>query len=808
MKTHREKILSLKLLFTAPSILISLCNKMSRNLCLVILLFNAWIVKANAFEEYINSGKWAHAKHWLITQKQNLPETEYFIKHIRLSSFLNELEIGKAYADSLKQCKLYNQDDLAKAHYNWFYARYYQYKQLFPLSFSYATQSIEYAEKANDKITLAFANAQMANTLRGYELIDKKLYTQRLDFAKKSIDVASQFGDEYLFYHAKIIQLSGLIWFEKSGKKILSPHETVKQIRKSTELISSRFPYHPQVVHNLSICAMAWLEANPDSALSYCEKAETILMQINDFSHGILMNLASGVFYQMEAAYEAKYEKTQNIDYLNRSIVWAKHNLGLLKNRLHYLGFYFYRRYDDRSKAPIEQRISNLYYKLYLKTKNTNYLNFTFKYAEYMHHHPIQQVGLTIPIYETLPQMVQIEKGEFHAEKNDIFKTSNLITHPKYIAQILSPNQAFISYFAYQNNSTDSVDLLVQYITKQSYDFITLTYHKVFLKDLPETMLQSVMDSDEDTYFTSARKGFTVLLQPILVRLPASINKLIIIPPSIFKSPVLFDGLIVDDNGKDFSSFNYLINHYNISYEQSFTHFVANNNGKINVEKINVWNPDYEKTNLAELSEANQIAANIKSFFSVEELKFDNKKQFTHAILTYPILQITAHANGTFKSVERARIYTGLTNKDSVFYDIDLEKLSGNTKLAVLAACKSSTGFVLNNGVVDGFTRAIFSTNGGGTVTTLISVEESITTELLNNFYKYLADGNNSAEALYLAKLKIKEKHPNPKYWIPYIYTGSNQAFISNKFSYSNVLNGVGIALFLGVLFVLFKINF
>ena len=759
--------------------------------------------RADELDKLINAGKWANAKWLLIQNKPNYSPEAYYGHHINLCYFLNELEIGKAYSDSISGCKQFNQSPLAQSQYHWFMARYNQYHQLNSASLYHAKLSIVFAESSNSAPTLAFAYAQLANTLRGFERIDGTLYAQRTAFAKKAVQLAASFGGDWLFYRAKIVQLTGLIWYEEAGRKILSPKETLKSITESSEIIRKRFPKHPQLIHNYIISAHAWLDENPDSALAYCEQAEKLLTEVNDFSHGILISLSSALFNQMELAYEAKFNQTQNTDYLNRAIVWAKHNMWLLNHRLHYEGFYFYRRYDDKTSKPIEQRIANLYYKLYLKTKNTNYLNFTLKYAEYLHHRPIQQIGVTIPLYESLPQLVAIENGTFKASSDEIQQTDKLITHPKYISGLLKPNEAFLAYFSYQETNSDSVTFLVQLITAKRQQFLSMRYASEQLDRLPENLVEATLTNDEDNYAYYAKRGYQIMLEPVLAKLDKQVNKLVIIPPANFSVPLAFEGLILPNGGKDYASFRYVFDKYNVSYEQSFTHFASNQKSKVNVSNINFWSPDYSQTPYADLSESPVLQQRIKTYFSTEQVRYDSKRELALQLLKAPILHVSAHANGAFTNLERPRIYTALTNEDSLFFDIDLEQLSGNTLLAVFAACKSSNGHVQNNGVIDGFTRALLSSGGGGTITSLYTIEESITTKTLTYFYEYLGSGLPVDEALYLAKQKIKKEHPNPKQWQAFIYTGSRLTFLQENSQKEAVQLMLSLLVFVGFIIAL-----
>jgi CHAT domain-containing protein len=171
-------------------------------------------------------------------------------------------------------------------------------------------------------------------------------------------------------------------------------------------------------------------------------------------------------------------------------------------------------------------------------------------------------------------------------------------------------------------------------------------------------------------------------------------------------------------------------------------------------------------------------------------------------------LQIAAHASANFENLERPLIYTELNNTDSVLYDIDLEQLNSNNTLTVFAACKSSVGYVQYNGVIDGFSRAVLSAGGSGTITALFNVEEHITVQTLNLFYQHLGEGLTASDALYLAKKEIKRKFSHPKKWQAFVYNGSSISFVSQSKTTNLSLLGLAMLVFVALTISLIKAEF
>lgn len=771
----------------------------------MLMLTTTW---ANQFNNFVNEGKWANAKLWLNTHRNTLPPVYYYCNQVQLCHLLNEQEISKVYSDSLRALPGFSESDYAMGYYYLSQSRYFQYHKHPQTTLKLAKQAITSAQRTTDILLITLCNLQVANALRQFKPINDSLYKERLIYTNKALSLIPFISEEFYFYKAKLLQVAALSSLDELGSSVTERKLFISRLETSNKLIRVHHQLHPQVMHNEMLIGLAFSFINTDSALNHYKKADHILSSINDVNRGILIYLSSSLFYLTEKAYEEKFQQSNNYDYLNRAIVWARQNLLLDYYKLQYEGFYFYRRYIDRSNPPVEQRIANLYYKLYTHTGNNNYLSFALKYAEYMRHKPIMQVGVEHKLYGSLKQMVEIENGFHVREKTNPDYTLSLITQPEHVARFIKPGEALIAYFCYNTVGTDSLSFIVQCIEQNRQQNISLQVSKQTLGDLPANLFQAVENGDAHMYKNDAFTGFNLLLKPVLRQLSASVKKLLIIPPAYFSKPILFEGFLTDSSGNDYSNFHYVFDDYNISYVTSFTHFVVHKNKNIMVNRVNIWNPDYTQTRLAEITEAPLINEQISRYFSTHTLHYASKQQLAEALFEAPILHVSAHASASFDNMQRPRIYTALDNSDSLLFDIDLEQLKGNNALAVFAACKSSAGIIQHNGMIDGFTRATLSAGGAGTVCALQNVEESVTTQLLALFYRYLAEGKTPSDALYQAKKEIKKQYSDPRVWQAFIYTGADQTFVSEKNNGRKYLFVALVLLFSGITAGLLKLEF
>jgi CHAT domain-containing protein len=79
---------------------------------------------------------------------------------------------------------------------------------------------------------------------------------------------------------------------------------------------------------------------------------------------------------------------------------------------------------------------------------------------------------------------------------------------------------------------------------------------------------------------------------------------------------------------------------------------------------------------------------------------------------------------------------------------------------------------VIGGDEILGLARAFL---GAGVATLVVSqwlVQDATTAELMESWYRRLRDGEERTAALRAAQLEIKERHPHPYYWAPFILIG------------------------------------
>ena len=101
--------------------------------------------------------------------------------------------------------------------------------------------------------------------------------------------------------------------------------------------------------------------------------------------------------------------------------------------------------------------------------------------------------------------------------------------------------------------------------------------------------------------------------------------------------------------------------------------------------------------------------------------------------------------------------------------------LSG-TRMVVLSTCNSGLGELFRGQGVYGLQRAFLHAGAETVVTSLWSVNDQATEQLMAAFYRELAKGATRAAAMRTAARATREHYPHPYYWASFIITGSGSA--------------------------------
>jgi CHAT domain-containing protein len=117
-------------------------------------------------------------------------------------------------------------------------------------------------------------------------------------------------------------------------------------------------------------------------------------------------------------------------------------------------------------------------------------------------------------------------------------------------------------------------------------------------------------------------------------------------------------------------------------------------------------------------------------------------------------------------------MFSALKLHDDWLMATDVMRLDLKDALVTLSACESGRAGVIGGDETLGLTRAFLGAGAATMVVSLWVVQDEATAVLMDEWYARLHDGKERAAALRAAQLEIKERHPHPYYWAPFVLIG------------------------------------
>ena len=135
----------------------------------------------------------------------------------------------------------------------------------------------------------------------------------------------------------------------------------------------------------------------------------------------------------------------------------------------------------------------------------------------------------------------------------------------------------------------------------------------------------------------------------------------------------------------------------------------------------------------------------------------------------------------------------------------DLNNLELNADLAVLSACNTGNGKLEKGEGVMSIAKGFIQAGVPSVVTSLWSVDDCATSDIMIHFYKYLKEGQVKDEALRNAKLEYLQTadkaHAHPFYWGAFVQFGN-----TNSLDYLSEGEPWTTFIFIGLLGIMFYV--
>ncbi|HWZ98217.1 MAG TPA: CHAT domain-containing protein [Candidatus Dormibacteraeota bacterium] len=138
------------------------------------------------------------------------------------------------------------------------------------------------------------------------------------------------------------------------------------------------------------------------------------------------------------------------------------------------------------------------------------------------------------------------------------------------------------------------------------------------------------------------------------------------------------------------------------------------------------------------------------------------------------LLHVATH--GTYR--QDNPMFSGIRLGDGYLYLYDLYQMRIPARLVTLSGCATGMNVVAEGDELLGLQRGLFCAGASTLLLSLWDVHDETTAELMSSFYSHFTQSDDMAGSLRLAMQEIRESHPHPYYWAPFLLTGQ---LIENK---------------------------
>jgi|GEM_PF-4492443 len=269
--------------------------------------------------------------------------------------------------------------------------------------------------------------------------------------------------------------------------------------------------------------------------------------------------------------------------------------------------------------------------------------------------------------------------------------------------------------------------------------------------------------SDYNSNYEKAIQNLSVLTTDLSLK-----EKITIIPHGILNC-IPFEALI-DSNAQE------LIRNHIISYQYKWEENIARNKYAQNASSIA---PAFDScSSFSQLIHNTVESEHVKKALGIPTELIDhdiNKTLFFKACADSDILHFASHAFIDNSSPYNSYLSLGETcdknSKASKIYTTDILKHTLSNELIVLSSCDSGNGKLIKGEGLESLAKAFFSTSVKSVISTLWSVNDQSSSEIMKYFYTELSKGKAKNVALRDAKLKFLDHH-GPDYHHPYYWAG------------------------------------
>ncbi|MBK9012615.1 MAG: CHAT domain-containing protein [Saprospiraceae bacterium] len=368
---------------------------------------------------------------------------------------------------------------------------------------------------------------------------------------------------------------------------------------------------------------------------------------------------------------------------------------------------------------------------------------------------------------------------------------------PEIQEKLLRPGQNMVGYFVGEEN------IFAFVIAEKKFEVVTMPKEfplEVWVEEFRNSIYQYNPAGKEVEFLSQkyANLGFELyqlIFEPIRSQLTG--NQVVILPGGML-GYLPFDALLAsppDDYGS-FDTHDYLIKHFQFSYSYSATlhkEMVSRNaswkqGGFVGFapsyvgDSLNLRSNDPWRAVLGNLKYNKPEAVNIQRIMG-GKIYLDSaatEQNFLRAAPDAGILHLAVHAKSNDEHGEYSYLAFFQTI-DSVENELvfvkDLYSMRIKAALVVLSACETGIGELQRGEGIVSLARGFSYAGAASIVTTLWSIDDFASSEIMQLFYENLKAGDSKDRALRQAKLKFLKRRKgsnasHPLYWAAFIPVG------------------------------------
>ena len=377
----------------------------------------------------------------------------------------------------------------------------------------------------------------------------------------------------------------------------------------------------------------------------------------------------------------------------------------------------------------------------------------------------------------------------------------------------MDADQAIVEY-----TLTDT-SLFTFLITPISTSFYKTELDSTFYKKL--AILQQVAKIDYADHGLNDFKQYVTASNDIYHALFSKVegeikDRRIIIIPDGKLGYLSFESLVTtlpDMKSIDYRNLDYLIKKNPISYSYSSTLLFKNNITKTSGNRVLAFAPEYNAGINSNENESalRQITNQLKPLVNAQEEVANVINLFHGAIFNngeateanfklnspkYDVLHLAMHTLMNDEDPMYSKMVFTMNNdstEDGYLNTFEIYNLNLNAQLAVLSACNTGSGKILNGEGIMSLARGFIYSGVPSIIMTLWEVDDKSGADIMTSFYSYLKDGLSKDVALQKAKLDYlstaSQLRAHPYFWSAYVSIGNSKPLQKNNtFKYLLVL--------------------